>query len=118
MKQSAASLIFSLIAFSGAFLVTFVIPDFDFDNVLIIASTLAALLGVMNFRAKFESAVAFFKTKTIAGAIITAVPMVIFALAGFFHFNLPDFIVEGLKYLVQMGGGWMLIGSSKHLTKS
>ncbi len=117
-NQKITALIFALIAFSGAFLVTFVAPDFDYNNVLIIISTTAAFFGITTFREQFYRAVKFYQTKTIAGAVITAVPMVVFALAGFFHFNLPDFLIQGLKYLTQIGGGWMLIGASNHLEKS
>lgn len=117
MTYSLKSFVFGLFALTVAFLVIFIFPDFEYNGIIGIVSTVAGFLGVATFRTQFESAVAFFKTKTMWGAIITAVPMVIFALVGFFEFNLPAFLAEALKYMVQIGGGWTLLGSAHVLNK-
>jgi len=117
MTYNLKSFAFGIVAFVGAFLVMFVFPDFEYNSIVGIVSTVGGFLGISNFRSKFDKAVAFFKTKTMTGALITAVPMVIFALSGFFHFNLPPWLIEALKVLVELGGGWILLGSSHVLTK-
>ena len=117
MKYSITSFVFGIIALLLAFLVTFIFPDFDFSAVVGLLSTVAGFLGVTTFRKQFDKAISFFSSKTIWGAIITAVPMVIFALAGFFDFNLPNGLFEVLKYLVEAGGGWMLFGANHAMIK-
>lgn len=118
MTYSLKTFVAGMVALVGAFLVMFVFPDFDYNGIVGIVATILGFLGVADFRKQFEAAVSFFKTKTMAGAILTAVPMVIFALAGFFEWNLPSFVAEGLKYLVQIGGGWTIMGTAHVLSKT
>lgn len=117
MKYSIKSFAFGIAALLLAFMVIFIVPDFDYNATIGLIATIAGFLGVTSFRSQFDRAVSFFKTKTIWGAIITAVPMVIFALAGFFHFNLPHGLIEVLKYLVEVGGGWTLFGANHAMAK-
>ena len=118
MTYSLKTFVAGIVALVGAFLVMFVFPNFDYNGIIGIVATILGFLGVVDFRKQFDAAVAFFRTKTMAGALLTAVPMVIFALSRFFDFNLPSFVVEGLKYLVEIGGGWTLMGTAHALSKT
>ena len=112
------NLVAGVLALFLAFVFTFVLKDFSqIDMVLALITSLFGFWGVTSWRKQFDKSLAYFQSKTIWGAILTSVPMVILALAGFFGWQLPQVVVEIIKYLVAAGGGWTILGSSHAVAK-
>lgn len=103
-------LIFSLIALILAFTFTFFAPGLQYiDQIVVVVGTVAGFLGVTNWRATYQNAVDLFKSKTIWGAVIVVIPMLIIVIVPIF-FQLPHEVNEVLMWIVTGGGGLTLYG--------
>jgi len=111
-------LISGLTALLIAFLFVFVVKDFSsVEMVITLIASIFGFWGITDWRKQYDKAVAFFKSKTIIGAIMVALPMMLLSIFKFFGFVVPDYIIEMLKYLVQAGGGWLIFGASHAVAK-
>lgn len=105
-------LIFYLIALVAAFVFTFFAPGIEyFDQIIVVLGSVAGFFGVTEWRATYQKAVVLFKSKTIWGAVIVAVPMIFLVIEPLFvGYTIPQVVKDILFYLVSGGGGLTLYG--------
>jgi hypothetical protein len=116
--MNVKSLVAGVIALVIAFLFGFVINDPGTSELVIgLLATVGGFFGITNFRSTFDSYAEMFKTKTMAGALIVAVPMLGYFIITIFGIEVSESIMKFLEYIIQIGGGWLVLGASHALAK-
>ena len=101
----------SLLALIVAFLFVFVFPGSGIENTIIpIIGALAGGLGLVNWRQKYGELKEWFKSKTIWGAILTSIPIILLTVLGFTHIVLPEWLLTFIATLITATGGTTIYG--------
>lgn len=104
-------LIGGLVALILGFLAVFVPPVAVFiPGVVQFLAGIASALGLTSWRNKFELAKDWFKSKTIWGALLGAVPIIALAVFPFINFVPWEWLEWLLKALIVGGGATALYG--------
>jgi hypothetical protein len=104
-------IISGIIALIVAFIVVFFVPDTSWvEPVVGIISTGLGYFGITNWRASYDAAFTYFKSKTIWGAIIVVVPLLIVVISPLIGLVLPATVSTALMWLVTGGGALTLYG--------
>jgi len=75
-------LVFSIIALIAAAVFGVFLPGTSFEaQAIAIVTGLAGAFGVVNWRTKFNAAKEWFQSKTVFGALIVAIPVLILTIA-------------------------------------
>lgn len=103
---------FSLIAFVIAFVVVYFSPvQLGYvDTAIGLIAVIAGKIGVTNWRIQYDTAVNYFKSKTIWGSLIVAVPILILILLPAFGLEIPQLFYQVLMWIISGGGALTLYG--------
>jgi hypothetical protein len=94
-----------------AFLFVFIFPGSGIENIIIpIIGSLAGGIGLTNWRNNYGQIKDWFKSKTIWGALFSAVPVIASVVVGALNIALPGWVTTLLASLITIGGGASLIG--------
>lgn len=118
--------IFFLLAMIAAFVFTFVTGASGYEEVGIgVIGSIASVLGITKWRATFDEFKGYFASKSIMGAAMTAVPILVsIAAVHIFGTELQGWIKWAIDGLLVIGGGTFLLGlfdafyKAKHPTNS
>lgn len=101
----------SLLALVIAFIFVFVFPGSSMENTIIpIIGAVAGGFGLVNWRQKYSEIEAWFKSKTIGGAIITAVLLIAMTVLGLLNVALPQWVLSIIMSLISATGGTTIYG--------
>ena len=101
-----------LIAMILAFVFTFVTGASGWEGTVIpIVGTITSLVGVTNWRKQFDQFEAYFKSKTIIGSLVTAIPILaIVIVVHIAHVEMAAWLTYVLNGMLVIGGGTFLLG--------
>ena len=112
-------LIFGVVALIAAALFTFLFPGAGFEQLVIgVVTSIAAALGIGNWRTSYGLAKEWFQSKSIVSALIAGVAVLAVTLLSFFAIAVPEVVMTILKGLVAIFGGTTLWGIFDAMNKS
>ncbi len=112
-------LVSGLVALMVAFIMTFVVQDSTLITTgVTVLSALFGMWGVTDFRKQLDGAITLMQSKTKQGAVAIGIGFIILALLGYFNVQLPSYIIEGLKYLVEGLSIYTVMGANHAMIKN
>ena len=104
--------IFYLLAMIAAFVFTFVPETAGYMDVALgVLGSIASVLGITTWRATFDEFKGYFSSKSVMGAVLTAVPILITIVAvHILGSELQGWILWLVDGLLVIGGGTFLLG--------
>lgn len=104
-------LVFSILALIAGFVFGLIIPGSGVEGLVVPVLTAAAgAYGLMNWRQNYDLAKEWFASKTVVGALLVAVPILLLVILPFAGVTLPPAVVTILTVLILGGGGTALWG--------
>ena len=104
-------LIFSLLALVVAFIMVFILPGSGFETVAItLIASIAGSFGIIDWRLKYDEIKSWLGSKTIWGALLIIIPVLLVILLPIFGIILPTTVLFILNAIIVAGGGTVLIG--------
>lgn len=104
-------LIGSLAALVIAFVFVFLFPGSGFEETLIsLIASVGGALGLKSWRKNYGVIKEWFESKTVLGALIVVVPLLVLVLAPVFSWMLPGWAVYLATALIVGGGGTLFYG--------
>jgi hypothetical protein len=111
MKNPITNLIAGLLAILLGFLIVFVPPVAAvIPGIVGGISSFAGVFGIKNFRDNYGIAKKWFESKTIWGALITVIPIIVIVVMPFVNTQMPEVVLYILYSLMAGGGGLTLYG--------
>lgn len=110
MKDLLKPIAFFL-ALIAAALFTYVFPGSGLEQVIVpFVGSLLGYLGLKSWRDDYGLFKAWFKSKTVVGAFVVVLPVVVFAASSLFNFSLSPTLNTIFTGLIAVGGGTSLFG--------
>lgn len=104
-------LIASILALVAAFVFVFIFPGSGFEETAIsLAASIAGALGLKSWRENYGVIKQWFESKTVLGALIVVIPLLLLVLAPLFSWVLPEWAVYVATALIVGGGGTLFYG--------
>lgn len=104
-------LIASILALIAAFVFVFIFPGSGFEETAIsLAASIAGALGLKSWRENYGIIKEWFESKTVWGALIVVVPLLVLEIAPLLNFVLAEWLTYVLTALIVGGGGTLIYG--------
>ena len=112
--------IFYLLAMIAAFVFTYFTGLGGAETFIVpILGTLASVFGITKWRSNFDAFEGYFKSKTVLGSLLTAVPiLVIVVVVHIVHVEMAQWLQYILDGILAIGGGTFLLGLLDALFKA
>ena len=100
-----------LLALVAAFLIVFIFPGSGLENTIVpLIASVFGYLGLADWRAKLGAFETWFKSKTLVGALLVALPIIGVVVCAIFVIPVPGIIMTILTTLITIGGGTSIYG--------